>query len=305
MKIITSLLCLLISLTTLGQDLDPRAYVKLPINGTVLIAGYAHSNGSVTTDPTLPFENVEAKVNSTTIGVAHTFKLAGQSAQALVVLPYSWLNGTALMNDQMQSVSRTGFADMRVRLSVLLLNGKAVTVHSYAKDSSRTFVGASLTVVVPTGQYFSNKIVNIGTSRWSFKPEIAFTQKFTKRWMIDLYSGIWFFTANNSFYPGGLKRTQDPLATFQAHLSYNITPRAWAAFNSTFYAGGQSKVDNVIKDDRQSNVRLSATLAVPIGNRSVLKFAYSSGAIVRVGADFHTISVGWSSTWFGKSKADE
>jgi len=283
-----------------SQDLDPRAYVKAPVKGTILIGGYAHSEGGVVTDPTLPLENLEATVNSATLGVARTFCMRGRSAQALVVLPYGWATASALVGGQPQSASRSGLADMRMRMSVLLVGGKAVTLRDYPKDTARTIVGTSLTVIAPTGQYFSDKLINLGTWRWSFKPEVAISQRIGKRWMADFYTGVWFFTQNESFYPGTSVRRQDPMVSFQGHLSYTLTPRMWVAFNSTFYVGGQSSVNEILKDDRQSNVRLGATMALPVGKRSALKIAYSRGAIIRIGADFSTVSVGWSSTWFGR-----
>jgi hypothetical protein len=291
---------LLVAFATLAQDLDPRAYVKAPVKGTVLIANYAHSEGGVVTDPTLPLEDLEATVNSATLGVARTFGIFGRSAQALVALPYGWVDATAKVNGQPQAASRNGLADLRMRLSVLLLGGKTVTLQEYRKDSVRTILGTSLTVIAPTGQNYPDKLINLGARRWSFKPEVALSQKLGKRWLLDFYAGVWFFTNNNSFYPGTSLRTQDPMASFQCHVSYNVTPRMWVAFNSTFYAGGQSSVNDVLKDDRASNSRVGATMALPVGKRSSVKIAYSRGAVVRIGADFSTVSIGWSSTWFGK-----
>lgn len=305
-KTVSSIICLLlITSITKGQDLDPRAYVKAPVKGTFLIGGYAHSEGGVLTDPTLPLENLNATVNIASVGVARTFSLFGRSTQALVVLPYGWIDATALVNGQPESASRAGFSDMRLRLSMLLLGGKAVTLNDYAKENNRTFIGTSLTVVAPTGQYFTDKLINLGTRRWSFKPEVALVQKIGKRWMLDVYTGVWLFTTNDSFYPGTAVRTQDPLVAFQTHLSYNINPRAWVAFDATFYTGGQSSINDTYKDDRQSNARLGATLAMPVGKRSTFKIAYSRGAVIRVGADFSTISIGWTSTWFARPGSGE
>jgi hypothetical protein len=287
-----------------AQDLDPRAYVKAPVNGTVLIAGYAHSEGGVLTDPTLPLEDLEATVNVTTLGLARTFGLFGKSAQLLCVLPYSWANASALVNGQLESTSRSGFADLRLRLSVLLLGGKAVTMSEFLKENNRTLIGASLMVITPTGQYFPDRLINLGTRRWSFKPEVALSHKIGKRWMLDFYSGVWIFTNNNTFYPGSSQRAQDPLVAFQTHISYNINPRMWIAFNATYYSGGQSSVNDVYKDDRQSNSRFGGTLVLPVGKRNALRIAYSRGAIIRVGADFSTISVGWTTSWFQNKRSD-
>ena len=69
----------------------------------------------------------------------------------------------------------------------------------------------------------------------------------------------------------------------------------------TFYTGGNSSIDGVPNDDRQSNSRIGATMVLPVGRRNSLKFAFSTGAIIRIGADFSTVSVGWQTTFFGKA----
>jgi hypothetical protein len=53
-------------------------------------------------------------------------------------------------------------------------------------------------------------------------------------------------------------------------------------------------------DDRQSNSRIGATMVLPVKKLHSIKFAYSTGAIIRSGADFTTFSVGWQSTFLGK-----
>jgi hypothetical protein len=125
------------------------------------------------------------------------------------------------------------------------------------------------------------------------------------RWLIDLYAGIWLFTTNNSFYPGTSVREQDPMGSFQAHISYNIQPRMWAAFDMTFYTGGMSSVNDTEMDDRQSNSRVGATMVLPVGKRHSVKIAFSTGAIIRYGADFTTLSAGWQTSFFGKPERTE
>ncbi|MCU0414236.1 MAG: transporter, partial [Ignavibacteriaceae bacterium] len=218
--------------------------------------------------------------------------------QAYAVLPYSWAeaSGKVLGNDS--SITRNGFGDTRFRLSVLFLGAPAVTVQEFAKSSPQTVLGASLTVTAPTGQFFTDKLINLGTNRWSFKPEIGLSYLVSKQWFIDLYAGAWFFTTNNSFYPGTSVRGQDPLITFQTHLSYNFNPLMWAAIDFTYYTGGQSSIDDVYKDDRQNNSRIGATFNFPISGHSAIKLAYSTGAVIRVGGDFSTISAAWQMAFF-------
>ena len=283
-----------------GQDLDPRAYARIPVNITVAITGFGFSSGGIVTDATLPLEDLEAEIISPSLGVVHSFALLGRTAQLSAFLPYAWGEASATISGTRQSTSRNGFSDIRLRFSWLLLGAPASTPAEIFKAPRKTIIGTSLNIVTPTGQYFPEKLINLGTSRWAFKPEVAISQPLGKRWLIDFYSGIWLFTKNDSFYPGGSVREQDPLGSFQGHISYNIQPLMWVALDMTFYTGGRSTVDGVQMDDRQSNSRIGGTLVLPVGKRNSVKFAYSTGAIIRSGADFTTVSAGWQTTFLGK-----
>jgi hypothetical protein len=281
-----------------SQDLDPRAYIQVPVKSTTMITGFAYSHGGVVTDATLPVQNINADVQSFSVGVARSFDLFGLSSQALIALPYSLAQVTGDVNQQASRITRSGFGDMRLRLSVLFHGAPAATLAEMRNTPPhKTILGASLNIVVPTGQFFSDKLINLGTHRWSFRPELALSQRIRKRWTLDAYAGVWLFTNNASFYPGSSLRKQDPMSTFQAHFSYNINPQMWVAFDATFYTGGSSSVNGVYNDDRQSNARFGITAVVPTGKLSSLKFSASTGAVVRVGQDFSTYSIGWQHSW--------
>ena len=138
---------------------------------------------------------------------------------------------------------------MRLRVSVLVRGAPALSVAEFAKAPRRTILGTSLTVVAPTGQFFPDRLINLGVNRWAFKPEFAVSHPMGQKWLLDVYAGLWLFTANDSFYPGASLRTQAPMGAFQAHLSYNVTRKMWAAFNATYYVGGRTTIEGVGKDD--------------------------------------------------------
>ena len=231
-----------------AQDLDPRAYANVPINGTFLVAGFAVSHGGVLTDPTLTLTDLNATVGMPSLGVARSFSLFGKTAQVFGALPCSWTQVSGNVAGETESRSRSGLADMRVRLSVLVRGAPATSVLGFAKVPRRTILGASLAVVAPTGEFRSDRFINLGTHRWAFKPEFAVSHPMGPRWLLDAYAALWLFTANESFYPGTSVRTQAPMGAFQAHLSYSISPKLWAAFDATYYVGGRTTVNAVQKE---------------------------------------------------------
>jgi hypothetical protein len=173
----------------------------------------------------------------------------------------------------------------------------AASVLEIAKAPRRTILGVSLNLAAPTGEYYPDKLINLGTNRWSLRPELAVSKPIGQRWLLDTYAGVWFFTANDESYPGTLRKTQSPLGSFQGHLSYNFTRLLWAALDVTYYVGGRATVEGLAPTDLQNNVRVGGTLAVPVGQRHSIKIAASKGAIVRLGADFTTVSVAWQTGW--------
>jgi hypothetical protein len=271
-----------------------------------VITGFSYSTGAVVTDPSIAIEDLKADLQIPSLAVLRSFGFFGKTSQFLVALPYAWGQASALINGSPESVTRSGFSDLRLRWSVLFKGAPALTIREFAKAPQKTVLGASLNVVVPTGQYFNDKLVNLGTNRWAFRPELAISHPFKKRWMIDAYAGLWLFTPNPSFFPGSTRKTQNPMGSFQAHLSYNVSIKAWVALDLTYYAGGNSELNGKPANDRQSNSRIGTTLVLPTGKMSSLKLAASTGAIVRAGANFTTFSVGWQQAFYNmKPKAQK
>jgi hypothetical protein len=297
---ITVIFLLIIAEGSRAQDLDPRAYARIPVNVTVVVAGFGYSNGGIVTDATVPVDDLQAKIGSPSLGVVHSFALLGRTAQVSAALPYAWGEVSGTVYGVSQSTTRSGLGDMRLRFSWLLLGAPAAAPAEIIGAPRKTILGMSLSITAPTGQYFPDKMINLGASRLAFKPEMAISQPVGKRWLIDFYAGLWLFTDNNAYYPGTSVRSQEPLGSFQGHISYNIQPLMWVALDMTYYTGGKTTVDDVQMDDRQSNSRIGATLVLPVKKLNSIKFAYSTGAIIRSGADFTTFSVGWQSTFLGK-----
>jgi hypothetical protein len=160
-----ALLCLLLLAVPLSaQDLDPRAYASVPINSTLAIAGFSFSTGGVVTDPTLPTTKIHANVGTPSVGLARTFGLFGLTAQALAALPYSWAAATGEVDEAAARVTRSGLSDMRLRLSVLLVGAPAMRLEQFVKAARRPIIGASVSAGAPTGQYYSDRLINLGTN---------------------------------------------------------------------------------------------------------------------------------------------
>ncbi len=188
-----------------------------------------------------------------------------------------------------------GAADPLVRLSVDLYGTPARDLAQFRSYRQDLIVGASLQVSAPLGQYDPSRLLNLGTHRWSFHPEIGLSQAFGD-WIAEAAGGATFFTTNDDFF-GGHQRRQDPLYSGRANLVYNFRPGLWVSLDATFYAGGRTTLDGVDDNNRQSNSRVGTTFALPLNARMSLKFNASRGVSARTGNNFDLLGVGLQYRW--------
>ena len=169
-------------------------------------------------------------------------------------------------------------------------------------------IGASLKIVAPTGQYDGTKLVNWGTNRWAFKPEVGYSQRWG-HWVVDGYGAAWFFTTNpeyfshNASFPGTRAQTENPVAAFEGHLSYDVKPRLWISLDGNFWYGGQTSLNRIANPHTvQKNSRIGVTAAIPITKHQSVKISYNNGAYIIYGGNYQNVSVGWQYFWIGRPK---
>jgi hypothetical protein len=269
-----------------AQDLEPRAYSPAPLGTNFVTLTYSRSSGDVLLDPSLPIENAQVDFNTAVVGYYHSFGLFGRQTTAALAVPYVWGSGSGVLSGVPSSIYRSGLGDPILRFSYNLYGSPALTPKEFKKRHSRTVIGISLLMTAPLGQYDPRLLVNIGTNRWSFRPQIGFSRE-VRRWTFDLYLGGYFFTENGNFF-GGRVRDQAPIGATQVHVSYTFRPGMWAAVDGIYYNGGRTTVNGVPASDLQQNIRVGLTFALPIARAQSLKFQYTRGAVTRVGGNFTT-----------------
>jgi hypothetical protein len=159
--------------TAAAQDLEPRAYSPSPVGMNIALLSYLYSSGGVVTDPSVPIQNIDAKINTAVLYYGRTFGLLGRSANASVILPYVWGKVAGDVFEEHREITRSGAGDQRLRLAVNLFGTPALSPQEFAARRPQTTLGASLTIGVPLGQYNRAHLINLGANRWAFKPELG------------------------------------------------------------------------------------------------------------------------------------
>lgn len=274
-----------------AQDIQPRAYFPSPSGINVLTVGYSYSWGAMLFDKTIPIENVEGKIHSMSVSYSRSTALMGKAGRfdlALPVVSGNW-EGDVLGNTE--STDRFGLADPVLRYTLFIVGAPALSSAQFEDFKPKTIVGLSMRMTLPFGQYKSDKIINLGSNRWIFSPQIGVWHKFGQLAM-EAYAGVWFFTNNNS-YLGSLTRSQRPLYTFQLHLSYAFNNGIWLAASTRQSFGGAVEVEGGDRLAPESNNRIGISLSIPLSSKHIIKLLSTIGTTTTVGNNYSTIGIAW------------
>jgi Putative MetA-pathway of phenol degradation len=289
------LVLLLMPASASAQELEPGAYWPFPAGLNILTVVNNLNFGDVAFDAAAPIDEASATINTTAFSFTRGFSLAGRSANAGIVVPMVAGHVEGLYLGEFAEVDRFGLGDPRARMAVNLYGAPAMTPKAFASYQQGTIVGISLTVAPPLGEYDRAKLINLGTNRWSFKPEIGVSRTRGK-WVVEGMLGVWLFTDNTEFI-GGRTREQNPIVAVQFHLTHKFSRTMWLAGDANFFTGGRTTIGGKQNIDLQKNSRIGATFSRGLGGGQAIRMSVSRGAYTTIGADFTSIAFGYNYAW--------
>ena len=289
------LICDVLSmLPAAAQDLTPRAYWPAPKGTQVLVVGYSHAEGDVLFDPSIPLYGVDSELNAGLLAYVHTLSLWERTSNLIIELPYVWGETQGYVDITPASRKFTGVSDMGVTLSINLMGAPSMTVDEFLafRADPQPVLGASLKVVVPTGEYDDTRLINEGANRWALRGELGYTLPLSAKWLLEFETGALFFGDDDQFIAG--KKEQDPIYTAQVHLIRRFKPGFWGSLNFNYFTGGRQTIDGVRLGDTQRNSRLGATFVFPVARGHAIKVGYAIGWLTNFGADYDQFVVSYS-----------
>ena len=262
-----------------------------------LVVGFQNPKGALLFDPALPVEDINADIDMAMLGYVRTLDVAGNSAKVGVLLPYATFSGEGFVDGNLDTRDTGGFADPAFYFSLNFHGAPALSLKEFNNYQQDTIVGFSFKLTAPLGAYDPDKIFNIGTNRWSFEPRIGVSQALGN-WILEGSAAMTFFTDNNNFFNGGT-RQQDNVYSTQFHAIYSFPRNIWLALSATYYTGGETTINGVIRNDLQQNWRTGFTLALPVNRRHSIKLFGSRGISTRTGNNYDTAGIAWQYRWGG------
>jgi len=279
-----------------AQFTDPRTYNNTPvgINQLELAYAYVHANSSI--DSSLIITGAELNVHQGTIDYTRYFGLLHHLMWVEATVPIAGLGGS-VAGTNIQGAT-AGAGDSSYQLAMLLKGGRALSVVQFENYEPSTTLGVSFTMSAPTGLYHPDKVLNLGSDRWSFKPEVGLAHPFgpKQKWEVDAYANIYFFTDNTSYHGREVLR-QHPLPGVEGHVSYSFNDSLWASFDTRYSFRGTTLVNGVDQDNPQQNVIVGTEVSLSLNSRNSLVFEFAKALLHNNGPAVVGFSVKYDYVW--------
>lgn len=289
-----------LTIPSVAQELEVRRWSHLPSETNFAAVAYAYTAADIALDPALLIENAELEMHTVVAAYIRTFKLFDKSARVDFVQAYQDGKWTGTLNGVPASVQRSGLADSIARLAIHLYGAPPLSGEDYAayraEANVETFVGAAIAVQLPTGEYLDDKLINLGTNRFTFQPQLGVVHN-RGPWSFEATAIASLYTDNEEFFDGNVLE-QDPFYTLEGHVVYRFRPGLWLGAGAGYGYGGEKTVNGERKDDRQENLAWGLGFGYPITRRWGIKVVYiGTRTQESVGFDSDTIAFSLSTFW--------
>lgn len=262
---------------------NARDWQNTPTDLNMVFGYYNRLDTNTPIDTSLPITGLSLNADLYLFRYARSFGIDGRNSAIQFIQPYADISASF---DNAQFFSGTkhngGIGDTQVVFAHNIFGGPALTAAEFANWTPETFLTGAFWLTMPTGDYDKDRIINIGSNRWVFKPEIGFGTPIGPTWLeINTYVSLF---GDNKDYHGDSKLEQKPLYAIEGHYSYTINRALWVSLDATYNRGGESKIDGDWQDNKQENGLLGASLGFMLSPQFGGLIAYNDTVSERTGS---------------------
>lgn len=262
---------------------NARDWQNSPTDLNMVFGYYNRVDTNTPIDTTLPINGLSLDADLYLFRYARSFGIDGRNSAIQFIQPYADVSASF---DNAQFFSGTkrngGMGDTQIVFAHNIFGGPALTAEEFASWKPETFLTGALWVTMPTGDYDKDRIINIGSNRWVFKPELGFGTPIGPTWL-EINTYVSMFGANKDYH-GDSKLEQKPLYAIEGHYSYTINRALWVSLDATYNRGGESKIDGDWQDNKQENGLLGASLGFMLSPQFGGLIAYNDTVSERTGS---------------------
>jgi hypothetical protein len=289
-------LSLLLTNTSISQELEPRNLTNLPVGSNFIVGAYSYSRGNILLDPALPIRDLESNLHTFAAGYLRAFNLFGLSSKVDVIIPFAFGDWDYAIEGENVSRKIDGFGDPRIRIAINILGAPATDMAEFKDYKMETIVGFIFQLFAPFGTYDSSELINLGSNRWTFRTNMGIAHAIGE-WIFEAYVGGLFFTDNSEFL-NDLNLKQYPILTASTSVIRALRDWGWVSLDIAYGYGGRTEINGVPRNTLISTFRFGVTLVHAIDKKNSLKLTLTSGRRIERGPDFDAIGLSYTYAFF-------
>jgi len=279
-----------------AQFTDPRNYDNSPVGVNQLELDFAYARANASIDTSLIVAGAQLNLNQGTVNYWRYFGFFHRTAWVEASVPLAGLSGSVTGINIRGST--TGAGDSSYKLATLLRGGPALSIRQFASYKPTTTVGVSLTISAPTGHYDPDKVLNLGSDRWSFKPEVGVSYPIgpKQKWVLDAYANANFYTDDTSYHGTEILR-QEALPGLEGHISYSFVSNLWASLDTRYSFRGDTFVNGINQNNSQENFTIGSEVNVALNPQNSLVFEFAKALVHQNGSAYTGFTVKYIYSW--------
>lgn len=253
-----ALVCLLAAGRAEAQGDGPHNLPMIPTGTNIVAPAVMVLSGNFNPQQTVLIPGANVDVVAAPVTYIRSFGLGGRFARLFLTAPFSTLEASAEIFDPLQGRlrvperRRSGIMDPLVTMHIGLVGAPALTLPEFMKHPKSFQMVGIVGTSIPIGTYDPDRLINLGTNRWSFRTGLGTVTPLGKTTQWEAANSFFFFTDNTDLRLAD-ERSQAPLFVSENHVTHNFTPKFWSGVDIRWQYGGTTSTDGV-DDDNRTNI---------------------------------------------------
>jgi hypothetical protein len=253
-------LLLMLPLPAWSQADGPRSSTLIPTDVNILVPTYLRLTGNYSFDGQFLVPGAEVTSDVIVLTFMRSFAIGNRYAQVWINPVFGRIDASGTLTHPGTgqtfdvNVDTSGLGDAIFNFKIGLVGAQPIGLKDFAQQNREFQMGAFFGVTAPTGEYDSDKPLNLGTNTWAFRLGLPMVVPFgppQSPTYLEIFPSATLYTDNNDPTLGADRREQDPLFDIQTHLTHNFTPQFWAGLDLRYRTGSETTTDGVSDDNKQ------------------------------------------------------
>lgn len=236
-----------LSATANAQAIDAGDYVPAP-DGTQLGLVYLqYSNaGSIYANGEKVDDDAELESIVSIFRYVGFTKVAGMTLDYQVLQPFAHVKAGGSIAALGET---TGFGD------TILVS----TLWVHENPNTKTYIGVTPYLFLPTGEYSADEALNVGENRWKGSLQAVISQGFGDHFVAELAGDVMTFGKNGKYGPTRDTMKQDTMYRVQGFARYLIDDKNEINARLMYVDGGETRINGITQGNKTQTTSVLGT----------------------------------------------